>query len=328
MAKRPLKARQRRHILEPWKAKPRRVYSLPIGAIDPIIRSARRRIGTVYIPQSFIPDFQFTYVLSGQGRVVFLEHAYELGPGHFFCIPPYRRLSFMCPDPNFDMMVVLFDLSPKCPGVPTSQRLLDPMNNVHDVRFLRGYKLPTHTVYGRGNAFEPLFHELVQSFNSPDPLSKYRAKVLLHRMLLHLLERSRVDPKHRSGSASAQSKVEYAVTWIDQQLSQPLSIADLAERAGLSVGHFIRAFRQWVGQTPIEYLLHRRLDEAKRLLGDMHLSIKEISLRVGFSDPLYFSRIFHRIEGQSPTQYRQTLKPYSGDYRGDPLPENRRPSVK
>ncbi|MDF2837052.1 MAG: hypothetical protein K0Q63_2692, partial [Paenibacillus sp.] len=72
--------------------------------------------------------------------------------------------------------------------------------------------------------------------------------------------------------------------------------------AGLSVNHFIRTFKRRTNMTPLQYVEHRRMDKAKRLLFDSG-KMKEIARQVGYKDEHYFSRAFKKAEGVAPTLY-------------------------
>ena len=83
-----------------------------------------------------------------------------------------------------------------------------------------------------------------------------------------------------------------------------VSVAELAESYGMSEGHFIRQFKSYTGQTPLEYRVTKRMETAKSLLAGTDLSVTDISSSLGFDDPLYFSRVFKRHTGVSPRDYR------------------------
>ncbi|GDY14016.1 hypothetical protein LBMAG53_28940 [Planctomycetota bacterium] len=85
-------------------------------------------------------------------------------------------------------------------------------------------------------------------------------------------------------------------------------IADLARESGLRPESFIRNFRRVTGTTPKQYLLQRRLSEARRMLC-AGTSVKEAAHRCGFPDPLYFSRMFRRCYGHPPSQAATALAP-------------------
>lgn len=86
-----------------------------------------------------------------------------------------------------------------------------------------------------------------------------------------------------------------------------VSLADLAAHCGLSVSHFARAFQRSKGLSPHQWLLRRRVDEAKRLMRDRMLSLSEVALTCGFADQSHFTRVFTRIIGDSPSAWRRSL---------------------
>lgn len=112
-----------------------------------------------------------------------------------------------------------------------------------------------------------------------------------------------VPGRHRRVRSELESVVDFMV----QSPSAMHSLSDLARRASLSVPHFSVLFRRQYGRSPMGYLTHLRIRESCRLLDSTDYRIKEIAPRVGFSDPLHFSRVFRRVMGCSPRQYRQAF---------------------
>jgi AraC family transcriptional regulator len=92
---------------------------------------------------------------------------------------------------------------------------------------------------------------------------------------------------------------------IDGALAGEIRIAELAERAGLSEGHFHRAFRATTGQTPLAYIQRRRVDAAMQMLAREKASIVDVALRVGFVSPTHFARVFRATTGKNPSDYRR-----------------------
>lgn len=87
-----------------------------------------------------------------------------------------------------------------------------------------------------------------------------------------------------------------------------VSVAALAASAGYSTARFIELFRARWGMTPKDYLLSLRIARAQMLLHTTDLSVSEIAHRVGYEDPLYFSRLFRGRTGNSPAQERALAK--------------------
>jgi len=111
------------------------------------------------------------------------------------------------------------------------------------------------------------------------------------------------DP--HSAARRPDPRLRRATDHIHSRLHQPMSLADLAEIAGLSIPQLGRLFRAAFRQTPMEYLEAARIARAQELLDLSPLSIQAISWEVGFSTPYYFSTRFRQHTGQSPSAFRR-----------------------
>jgi AraC-like DNA-binding protein len=95
---------------------------------------------------------------------------------------------------------------------------------------------------------------------------------------------------------------------IDRHYARRLTVGALADLAGLSPFHFIRAFRSATGLTPHQYVRERRLDRARELLVTTPLPVTEICVRTGFHSTGSFSSLFRRATGESPTRFRKARR--------------------
>lgn len=102
--------------------------------------------------------------------------------------------------------------------------------------------------------------------------------------------------------------VEASIFFMRENISHKLTLEELANHAGLSPSHFSMVFRQKTGRAPMDYLIHLRIQKACQLLDATHQRIKEVANQVGYEDPYYFSRIFKKVMGLSPTLYSQQPK--------------------
>ncbi|MGP4041120.1 helix-turn-helix transcriptional regulator [Gracilibacillus sp. D59] len=98
---------------------------------------------------------------------------------------------------------------------------------------------------------------------------------------------------------------EQAAGYLKNQLSQKISYQDLGSFLGYHPNHIARCMKEVFNCTPIEYLNRVRLDQAKVLLVTTNLSMEHIAEKCGFSHISYFSRIFKKVEGLSPSAYRK-----------------------
>lgn len=98
--------------------------------------------------------------------------------------------------------------------------------------------------------------------------------------------------------------VAKARDFIERNLAEPLPLALVARRAGLSESHFCRVFRESTGLTLTDYINRRRIQRAKRELLDSGTRVSEIAFRIGYQSLSQFNRSFARVTGSSPTRYR------------------------
>jgi AraC family transcriptional regulator len=98
--------------------------------------------------------------------------------------------------------------------------------------------------------------------------------------------------------------LEYA----EANLARAVTVRDLADVANLSTHHFVRMFKKSLGHTPYQYLLERRVERAKTLLGKERLSLAEVSLLTGFSSQSHLTSAFHRSVGVTPAEFRRLVE--------------------
>jgi AraC family transcriptional regulator len=92
---------------------------------------------------------------------------------------------------------------------------------------------------------------------------------------------------------------------IEARLDGELTIAEMAEAAGLSAYHFSRSFKAATGRPPHRYLLERRVERAKQLLADPAQEIVQVALAAGFASQEHMTTVFRRLTGTTPARYRR-----------------------
>ena len=108
-----------------------------------------------------------------------------------------------------------------------------------------------------------------------------------------------------SRDCSSDDHVSKAVSFMESEFRHDLSLSDIAAAAGLSEQHFCRVFRKATGMTPIGFLTRKRISEAKALLSDTDMPVSEVGKAVGFADKSYFTYVFRKFEGYSPSEYKK-----------------------
>ncbi|GIK75540.1 MAG: hypothetical protein BroJett021_45280 [Chloroflexota bacterium] len=114
-------------------------------------------------------------------------------------------------------------------------------------------------------------------------------------LLHHLLQQTSALPRR-------------IATYIVDHYTAPITREEIANAMQVSDDYVSRVFRKETGMTPWQFLNRYRIIQAQKLLLTTDLTITEVGDRVGFSDPAYFIRVFHRETGKSPQQYRKSAK--------------------
>jgi two-component system response regulator YesN len=99
--------------------------------------------------------------------------------------------------------------------------------------------------------------------------------------------------------------IKKVCTYVDENLSQDISLETAADFAGVSSFYLSKLFKEEKGETFINFISDKRLEKSRQLLSETNLSIKEITAEVGYNDQNYFSRIFKTKYGLSPKEYRK-----------------------
>ncbi|MCI0396353.1 MAG: substrate-binding domain-containing protein [Chloroflexi bacterium] len=113
--------------------------------------------------------------------------------------------------------------------------------------------------------------------------------------------------RRRQLGSDRQRLVRKAMAYIHEHYPGPITRADIARYVGTSDDHLTRCFRQEMGLTPMVYLNRYRVKQAKALLAAGGRSVTEVAMAVGFSDSGYFSQVFRREVGMSPSAYKHSF---------------------
>lgn len=142
--------------------------------------------------------------------------------------------------------------------------------------------------------------ELVENFRSTDVYMKLKCKSLLLSFIVELIHALKNDSKKQPAI-----DLEKIKGYIHQHYAEPITINEIASNFGIKRRYLTSIFQRYIGLSPIEYLTAYRIHKAQELLLLTDKQIIEISNSVGYVDNLYFSRVFKKKTGMSPTEYRK-----------------------
>lgn len=145
------------------------------------------------------------------------------------------------------------------------------------------------------------FFEIERSFE----ISKkdYIARSLLLKNMFYMI----LNTQEKKSVKNVQSTVAIskAIIYIQNNFNKNITIEQLAKMCCTSKNHFMILFKEHTGRSAIDYIINMRIDTAKNLLKKTTYTINEISSKVGFNNPLYFSRKFKERTGISPSEYKK-----------------------
>ncbi|MGF1513175.1 MAG: helix-turn-helix domain-containing protein [Elainellaceae cyanobacterium] len=102
-----------------------------------------------------------------------------------------------------------------------------------------------------------------------------------------------------------QSQLERVTDYMKANLTQDLSILDLATLTSMSKSHFSRSFKRSVGVSPYRYLMQQRVKRAKQLLDQQAISIGDVALDCGFANQTHLTKVFRQMTGMTPRDYQR-----------------------
>lgn len=158
----------------------------------------------------------------------------------------------------------------------------------------------------RDGELASLIEGLMTAYAAPESLDRVpliRARALT--VLALLLGRYTCQSGASVGESHLLSSVKRAIGYIHSEYRAPLTLDRLAEIAGISKYYLAREFRRLTGATVVNYLNAYRCERAKALLAENKMSIEAVGYSVGFSSAAYFTRVFCRTVGVSPSVYRR-----------------------
>ncbi|WP_168122901.1 AraC family transcriptional regulator [Paenibacillus sp. HB172176] len=155
---------------------------------------------------------------------------------------------------------------------------------------------------------EQIFH-LMREHASPSILLGMQMQSALLQFFSALFREDKSDgvPRH-------QQWIESSMQYMELHATEGLTVAQLADMAGMNRNYFSTAFAQHTGMPPLLYMTGIRVKKAQKLLHETNDSITEIAYSLGYANLYVFSRAFHRYCGLSPTEYRATKKLISHDW--------------
>ena len=135
---------------------------------------------------------------------------------------------------------------------------------------------------------------------------EFQTRNLLSEIWLLLLEEIKdSDREHTVPNSVKQDRIFTMLSYIHENYNRKLTLEEIAASASVSKRECLRCFQTGLGESPFHYLIHYRIQQAKKLLTSTDMTITLIAMETGFSTSAYFGKIFLRECGQTPGEYRR-----------------------
>ncbi|MFD0698228.1 helix-turn-helix domain-containing protein [Paenibacillus sp. GCM10027628] len=231
-------------------------------------------------------------VLSGEGVFEMRDRSYRCRSGDTFVIFPGELFSYIA-DADQPWHYAWVAFAGRAVGMTLSSMGVTPENAV-----ISG---------SNPRAIRHVYRQIRSSFQQSDypVLEDMEAGGWLRLLLSRLgqTNRHRVTDK-RVAESEIERQVSQAVRYLELQYTQTVSIESLAHSIGYHRTYLCKMFKQYIGLSPMQYLLKIRMERAKQLL-ETSMTIDQVASSVGFNDALYFSKQFRKWNGVAPSAYRK-----------------------
>ena len=225
------------------------------------------------------------YVASGKGHFTCCDVRHHPGQGDLFCIFPGQIASYTADSQEpWEYFWVGFNGT-------EAKRLME----------LTGFSTENPVLhYKKDDRLKKRLLDIYRHRGS-QPLNDCQMAGSLYLFLGELIQMS--ESAHPAATRHYGSYLERGMRFIQYNYADSISVEDIASYVGISRSHLYRIFIESTGLSPNEFLSKFRINEACSLLRKGELSVNQVASSVGYTDALYFSRVFRKIKGVSPSQY-------------------------
>jgi AraC-like DNA-binding protein len=235
--------------------------------------------------QNFIKMY---FIKRGRGIIRYPEREIVLEPERLYLVRPFKAADYFITEEPLEQYFVHF--------YAEFGNIINifPLINFHD-----------SISPGSPAAVNYLFERLNQIYFDPDKFLMLEVEMIIKYLLSITRAGSEVNLDDRMLKIK---RYEPVLDFIDKNYRKKITLRQMAAIVHLQPNYFSTSFSEIFGVSPVEFVISKKLEEARELLFFTDRSIKEISAVTGFSDEFYFSRIFKKYIGIPPVKYRLRRK--------------------
>ena len=255
------------------------------------------------------PYFRVYYIDEGEGIVSSGHEKIKLENGFLYIIPSFTFCNLKC-DTHLGQYFIhffeessgdisLFENNRKIVKVPASETDITNFKRLLEINPGRGINRSDNPKVYEKNVYYKSYQELNENVSVAAFLE---TKGIILQMVSRFLGFQQAGLKN---AEPIPSKVLDAISYIQLNLKESLSVEFLSKRANLQQDYFSRLFFKYTGERPLAYLHAKRIERAQYLIATTSLTQSEIAEATGFESLPYFSKIFKKITRLTPTEYKK-----------------------
>lgn len=272
---------------------------------NPYIISIRYFNGKIYdegmvFPVRKVYDYEIEYIIDGNGCMVVDGVKNQLQSGMTFFRRPHQENYGIMP---YECYLVVFDAAGNCKN--NSDQFTVCKNRYQPLHEI-DIPIPPVTKFYYKEKVESILRIMHMEYMQANPFKQLLLKSYFFQLISEIISvnmNQSIDYPLNI-TPMIQKRIERCIEYIKENYKNELDINKLASEAKLSSSHFHRIFKLATGESPIQYAINLRLNEAKRLLVQTEYGIKEVCYECGFDDPSYFCKIFKQKTGLTPLAFR------------------------
>lgn len=231
------------------------------------------------------------YCVDGKGSVHIGKSEYSIKAGDFFIIPKHTAHNYASDEKSpWTIYWVHFKGNTADAIVALTQNQLE------------GHKGFVHYNEARINLFNNIYNQLERGYGSDNI---FYCNMCLGYFLTTFIFH---DKFNSASKISKHDTIDRAIDFMGEKIDQVINLEEIAQTVNLSSSHFSAFFKKKTGFSPIDYFNHLKVQKACQYLLFSDLRIKEIANKLGIEDQYYFSRLFSKIMGMPPNEYREEKK--------------------
>jgi len=228
------------------------------------------------------------YCHEGRGEVTIKKSSFTIEAGDFFAVPIKTAHTYAADESNpWTIYWIHFKGA-------ISDSLVDLL-----YKKANGYKGFIRDNEQSISLFNEMYNQLERGYSIDNLIY---SNMCLGHFITTMIYNDRYDTR---GKLNRKDVIDNAVDFLSKNISEMLPLDKMAAAVNLSPSHFSYLFKKKTGFSPIEYFNHLKVQKACQYLLFTDLRVREIALELGIEDPYYFTRMFTKVMGMSPNNYRE-----------------------